>query len=177
MRVRRFHSQSPFSKIMNNGATFEQVDILIVEDNPQDADLTIRALVKQHPDNSIYVVEDGVEALDFLFCRGKFSGRDLSSFPKMVLLDLKLPKLNGLEVLKSLKSNKSTSFVPVIVFTSSRETADIDLAYIHGANSYVVKPLNSDEFISTVNRLGAYWLLVNQDPETRAQSHTIPDIQ
>ncbi len=143
----------------------DAVDILLVEDNPEDAELTLRSLKKQHLANRIIAVEDGAEALDFLFCRGKFSARDICKTPKVVLLDLKLPKINGLEVLRVLKQDERTRSVPVVVVTSSREDPDIAAAYELGANSYVVKPVNFDDFSDAVCKLGLYWLLVNQPPK------------
>ena len=142
----------------------EAVDILLVEDNPQDAELTLRALKKHHLANRLIVVEDGAEALDFIFCRGKYAARDVSNRPKVVLLDLKLPKVSGLEVLRALKQDERTRNVPVVVVTSSQEDPDIKTAYALGANSYVVKPVDFDAFAEAVSTLGLYWLLVNQPP-------------
>lgn len=140
----------------------EVVDILIVEDDPRDAELTLRALRKNNLANHVYVAEDGEEALDFFFCRGKFSGRSLNSPPKVVLLDLKLPKVNGLEVLKEIKNDNRTRHIPVVIVTSSREEPDVRKAYELGVNSYVVKPVDFDKFVSAMSSLGLYWLLVNQ---------------
>ncbi|MCF8038294.1 MAG: response regulator [Desulfohalobiaceae bacterium] len=140
------------------------VDVLLVEDNPQDAELTIRALKKQHLANQIHTVEDGAEALDFLFCRGQYASRVESDGPKVVLLDLKLPKINGLEVLRAMKQDERTHFIPVVVVTSSREDPDIKEAYALGVNSYVVKPVGFQEFIKAMTQVGLYWLLVNQGP-------------
>ena len=142
----------------------EAVDILLVEDNPQDAELTIRALKKHSLANRLITVEDGAEALDFIFCRGKYATRELSHSPKVVLLDLKLPKVSGLEVLRALKQDEKTRTIPVVVVTSSREDPDIKTAYSLGANSYVVKPVDFDAFAESVRSLGLYWLLVNQPP-------------
>jgi two-component system response regulator len=142
----------------------EAVDILLVEDNPQDAELTIRALKKHNLANRLITVEDGAEALDFIFCRGKYATRELSHSPKVVLLDLKLPKVSGLEVLRALKQDERTRTIPVVVVTSSREDPDIKTAYGLGANSYVVKPVDFDAFAESVSSLGLYWLLVNQPP-------------
>jgi two-component system response regulator len=142
----------------------EAVDILLVEDNPQDAELTIRALKKHNLANHLFTVEDGAEALDFVFCRGKYATRELSHSPKVVLLDLKLPKVSGLEVLRALKQDEKTRAIPVVVVTSSREDPDIKTAYALGANSYVVKPVDFDAFAESVSSLGMYWLLVNQPP-------------
>jgi two-component system response regulator len=145
--------------------SFNAVDILLVEDNPQDAELTIRALKKRNLANSLFVVEDGVEALDFLFGRGKYTQREISHHPKVVLLDLKLPKLNGLEVLQVIKTDTRTRAIPVVMVTSSAEDPDIKAAYELEANSYVVKPVDFDAFLETMSHLGFYWLLVNQVPK------------
>ncbi|HAJ26318.1 MAG TPA: two-component system response regulator [Syntrophus sp. (in: bacteria)] len=140
------------------------IDILLVEDNPQDAELTIRGLRRRNINNPLHVVEDGAEALDFIFCRGAHGGRDFSKLPKLILLDLKLPKMDGLEVLKALKLDERTRAIPVAVVSSSQETPDIQTAYALGANSYVVKPAGFDAFLEAVGNLGFYWLLVNQPP-------------
>ncbi len=142
----------------------DMVDILLVEDDPRDAEMTVRAIRKQHIANPLFVVRDGVEALDFIFCRGAYEGRDVSSPPKVILLDLKMPKLNGLEVLKEIKTDERSRSIPVVVVTSSRENTDIQTAYTLGANSYVVKPVDSNAFIDAMSQLGLYWLLVNQSP-------------
>ncbi|GAB6272732.1 MAG TPA: two-component system response regulator [Syntrophaceae bacterium] len=142
----------------------EIVDILLVEDNPHDAELTIRAIRKRNILNPFHVMEDGAEALDFLFCRGAYQERDCLKLPKVILLDLKLPKLNGLEVLKAVKSDERTRTIPVVVVTSSREDPDIKTAYALGANSYVVKPVDFGAFLEAMSSLGLYWLLVNQPP-------------
>ncbi len=141
------------------------VDILLVEDNPQDAELTIRALKKRNLADRILVVEDGVEALDFVFCRGKYAGRSLAQAPKVVLLDLKLPKLDGLGVLRAIKADERMSKIPVVMVTSSNQDLDIRAAYELGVNSYVVKPVNFDAFVETMSYLGLYWLQVNQTPK------------
>ncbi len=138
------------------------VDILLVEDNPCDAELTERALRKRNIGNPLHVVEDGAEALDFIFCKGKYADRNLARPPKVILLDLKLPRINGLEVLKAVKEDERTRTIPVIVITSSGEDPDIATAYALGANSYVVKPVDFDAFLEVVSTLGFYWLLVNQ---------------
>lgn len=143
---------------------FEAIDILLVEDNPQDAELTVRALKKNRLANRIYVAEDGAEALDILFARGKYACRVNSIPPKVVLLDLKLPKLSGLEVLKEIKSDERTKKIPVVVVTSSREDPDIAEAYALGVNSYVIKPVDFEQFFTAMGNLGLYWLLVNQPP-------------
>jgi two-component system, response regulator len=141
---------------------FNAIEILIVEDNPQDAELTLRALRKNNLANSVYIAEDGAEALDFFFCKGKFKGRSFDNPPRVVLLDLKLPKVSGLEVLRSVKKDKRTIHIPVVVVTSSREEPDMKEAYELGVNSYVVKPVDFDQFISAMSSLGLYWLLVNE---------------
>lgn len=136
------------------------VEILLVEDNPRDAELTIRALKKKNLANNLFHVEDGVDALDYLFARGKFSGRD-SGTPKVVLLDLKLPRVNGLEVLRMIKADERTMSIPVVVVTSSAEDPDVKTAYQLGANSYVLKPVQFDAFIEAMAKVGIYWLMVN----------------
>lgn len=138
------------------------VDILLVEDNAADAELTIRALKKRNLANRLVVVEDGVLALDFLFARGKFAERAPNQVPKVVLLDLKLPKLNGLEVLRLLKADAHTRLIPVVIVTSSAQDPDIKTAYELGANSYVVKPVDFDSFVDVMSNLGFFWLMINQ---------------
>jgi two-component system response regulator len=138
------------------------IEILIVEDDPRDAELTLRALKKNNLANSVCIAEDGEEALDFFFCRGKFESRSFNNPPKVVLLDLKLPKVSGLEVLKTVKSDKRTTHIPIVVVTSSREEPDMKEAYELGVNSYVVKPVDFDKFVNAMSSLGLYWLLVNQ---------------
>jgi two-component system response regulator len=142
----------------------DAVDILLVEDNPQDAELTTRALKKHNLANRLITVEDGAEALDFIFCRGKHATRGNGHSPMVILLDLKLPKVSGLEVLRALKQDEKTRAIPVVIVTSSREDPDIKTAYSLGANSYVVKPVDFDAFAESVSSLGLYWLLVNQPP-------------
>ncbi len=138
------------------------VEILLIEDNPRDAELTLRAFKKNNLANNILVAEDGVEALDFFFCRGKFGDRNILNPPKVVLLDLKLPKISGLEVLKTVKGDQRTAHIPIVVVTSSNQEPDIIEAYKLGANSYVVKPVDFDQFINAMSSLGLYWLLVNE---------------
>jgi two-component system response regulator len=145
--------------------SFDPVEILIVEDNPSDAELTIRALKKSNLANHIFVVENGEEALDFIFSKGQFSDRDKSKSLKVIFLDLKLPKISGLEVLKAVKSNESTKMLPVVIITSSKEDPDIIEAYNLGANSYVVKPVDFDSFVHSINSTGLYWLLINVPPK------------
>ena len=141
---------------------YEAIDILLVEDNPQDVELTLRAIKKRHIANPLHVVGDGAAALDFVFCRGEYAHRDFAQPPKVILLDLKLPKVSGLEVLKAIKSDERTRLIPVVVVTSSQEDPDIKTAYDLGANSYVVKPVGFDAFIDSMSSLGFYWLMVNQ---------------
>jgi len=140
------------------------VDVLLVEDNQQDAELTIRSLKKHKLANNVSVVEDGAEALDFVFCRGKYAQRDINHPPKVIFLDLKLPLVSGLEVLREIKQDARTRAVPVVVVTSSREDPDIKAAYELGANSYVVKPVDFESFPEASGNLGLYWLLINQPP-------------
>lgn len=140
--------------------------ILLVEDNSDDEVLTLRALRKNHIGNRVVVARDGVAALDYLFGRGEYLGRDTAQLPQVILLDLKLPKVDGLEVLKQVRADVRTRFAPVVVLTSSREERDILASYELGANSYVRKPVNFDEFISAARELGMYWLLLNEPPPT-----------
>lgn len=143
----------------------DAVDVLLVEDNPRDAELTVRAFNKRNLANRLFVLEDGAQALDFVFCRGEFTERSFDHPPKVILLDLKLPKVDGLEVLRELKQDIRTQKIPVVVVTSSREHPDIEAAYQLGANSYVVKPVDFESFLEAMSQLGLYWLLVNQRPE------------
>lgn len=140
------------------------IDVLLVEDNPYDAELTMRALRKGNLANPLHLVEDGVEALDFIFGRGAYADREVSQYPKVIFLDLKLPRMSGLEVLRELKGDERTRAIPVVVVTSSREDPDIRTAYALGANSYVVKPVDFDAFVQAMSSLGLYWLAVNQPP-------------
>ena len=138
--------------------------ILIVEDNPDDEALTIRALRKNHIGNRLVVVRDGAEALDFLFCTGVYSNRNPHDLPQTILLDLKLPKVDGLEVLKRIRADERTSLLPVVILTSSNEERDIVQSYKNGANSYVRKPVDFNEFIDAARQLGLYWLVINEAP-------------
>jgi CheY-like chemotaxis protein len=138
--------------------------ILLVEDSADDEALTLRALSKGNIRNEVAVVRDGVEALDFLFCTGPYAGRDPSIMPEVVLLDLKLPKLDGLEVLKRLRADPRTRYLPVTILTSSKEEGDLFAGYANGANSYVCKPVDMQQFTSAVQQLGLYWLVINEKP-------------
>jgi len=140
----------------------DQVEILLVEDDPEDLELTIRALNDEHVCNRIQVARDGEEALDFLFCRGAHRERDPDCHPKLILLDLKLPKVDGLEVLEQIKRDPRTRAVPVVILTSSKQEQDLVQGYRLGVNSYIQKPVDFDQFQSTIKQLGYYWLLVNQ---------------
>lgn len=140
------------------------VDILLVEDSQDDIDLALHALREGNLANSIFVVRDGEEALDFLFCRGPFSERAFDHPPKLVLLDLKLPKVDSLQVLKQLKSDARTKAIPTVIMTSSKEERDLVESYNSGANSYIQKPVDFEQFRSTVKTLGMYWLAINQPP-------------
>jgi len=141
-----------------------EVEILLVEDNPQDAEMTVRALKKQNLANNVHHVVDGAEALAFIFGTPPYSERKPENPPKVVLLDLKLPKVDGLEVLKKMKADERTRMIPVVVMTSSREERDLIDSYKLGVNSYIVKPVEFDKFVESVKQLGLYWLLVNQTP-------------
>ena len=142
------------------------VEILLVEDNPSDAELTMHALQENNLANRIKWLHDGAEALDYLFASGAYAGRDPNNVPKVILLDLKLPKVDGLEVLKRIKADPHTLAIPVVVMTSSREERDIIETYKLGVNSYVVKPVDFDQFAEAVRLLGMYWVLLNERPTT-----------
>jgi two-component system, response regulator len=142
-----------------------EVEILLVEDNPNDVEMTLRALKENNLANHVAVVTDGEEALDFIFARGAFSNRKVENGPKVIILDLKLPKVDGLEVLRALKGDARTDVIPVVVLTSSKEESDIVTSYRLGVNSYIVKPVDFDKFIAAVKKLGLYWLLLNQTPK------------
>jgi len=140
------------------------VEILLVEDNPHDVELTLRSLKKHNLSNKVFVVNDGAEALDFIFTTGAYIERNIEDPPKVILLDLKLPKVDGLEVLQKIKSDERTKAIPVVILTSSKEEQDIIDSYKLGVNSYIVKPVDFDKFFQTVSDLGLYWLLLNQPP-------------
>jgi two-component system response regulator len=141
------------------------VEILLVEDNPNDVELTLHALQKNNLSNRVYVVRDGAEALEFIFATGSYANRNISDGPKVILLDLKLPKVDGLEVMRRIKSDPRTRLIPVVMLTSSREERDIVTSYDLGVNSYIVKPVDFQQFTETVRELGLYWLLLNQPPQ------------
>jgi len=141
--------------------------ILLVEDNPDDEALTLRALKKNNISNQVIVARDGAEALDYLFGTGQYSGRDANRTPQVVLLDLKLPKVEGLEVLRRMRANESTKLLPVVILTSSNEEQDRINGYDSGANSYVRKPVDFNQFIEAVRQLGLYWLILNEQPPAR----------
>jgi len=138
--------------------------ILLIEDNPNDAELTLRALRENNLANEIKLLDDGEKALNYIFCRGEFSGRDQSENPKLIILDLKLPKVDGLEILRELKSSDATKSIPVVVLTSSQHETDVITSYKLGVNSYIVKPVEFDKFVDAVRQLGLYWMLINQQP-------------
>jgi two-component system response regulator len=152
----------------------DQVEILLIEDDPGDVELTLHALTEEHVCNRVQVARDGEEALDFLFCPGPYSKRDPGYHPKLILLDLKLPKVDGLEVLEQIKRDPRTKAVPVVILTSSKQEQDLVQGYNLGANSYIQKPVDFDQFRATVKRMGYYWLLVNQVPPSVAFSGTTP---
>ena len=136
--------------------------ILLVDDNPDDVDLTLRALRKNDIANEVIVARDGVEALEYLFGTGKYAGRDVRQQPAVILLDLKLPKIDGLEVLKRMRADERTKLLPVVILTTSREPQDVDSGYHFGANSYIVKPVDFEKFVNTVGEVWRYWILVNE---------------
>jgi two-component system, response regulator len=148
-----------------------QVEILLVEDNIHDAEMTIRSLKKVNLANNLVHVKDGEEALDFIFAEGKFAGGDKINAPKVILLDIKMPKVDGIEVLRRIKSNECTRCIPVVIMTSSKEEQDIISSYELGVNSYVVKPVDFEGFAKAVSQLGFYWLITNQPPLTPNKKH------
>jgi two-component system, response regulator len=142
-----------------------EIEVLLVEDNSSDAEMTIRALKKNNLANRLLHLKDGAEALDFLFAEGTYSGRVTENMPKVILLDLKMPKVNGIEVLQKIKSDVRTKKIPVVMLTSSREDPDIQKCYELGVNGYVVKPVEFDEFHKAISDLGFYWMIINQSPQ------------
>ena len=149
-----------------------QIEILLVEDNNDDVELTLHALRKENLANSIHVARDGQEALDFLFCNGDHANRSFGHPPRLVLLDLKLPKVDGMEVLKRLKADPRTRTIPVVILTSSKEERDLVNGYGLGANSYIQKPVDFEQFRETVKSVGLYWLLINQAPVPKAATRS-----
>jgi len=141
------------------------VELLLVEDNPQDLELALRALRKANLTNRIQIARDGAEALDYVFCEGPHAARRITDSPKVILLDLKLPKIDGLEVLRRIKGDARTQAIPVVVLTSSKEQSDVVESYKLGVNSYIVKPVNFEGFAQAVHTLGLYWVLLNQPPQ------------
>ena len=146
---------------MNND---QPTEVLLVEDNPNDVELTLRAFKKNNLVNKVHVVTDGAQALDFVFCTGAYSDRNIKNPPKVVILDLKLPKLDGKEVLRRIKSDERTKAIPVVIMTSSQEESDVCESYHLGANSYIVKPVDFKKFATTIADLGSYWLFINKLP-------------
>lgn len=143
---------------------YNNVELLLVEDNQNDVELTLRAFKKHNLQNKVFVVHDGAEAIDFIFCTGAYATRDFTKQPKLILLDLKLPKINGKEVLEKLKTDPMTKVIPVAVMTSSQEESDIFESYRLGVNSFVIKPVDFDKFMDTVAELGFYWVFINKPP-------------
>jgi two-component system, response regulator len=143
-----------------------QTDILLVEDSQDDLDMTLRALRKANMANHIQIARDGAEALEFIFCEGAHAARKIENIPKLIMLDLKLPKVDGLEVLRRIKGDPRTRIIPVVVLTSSKEQNDVIRSYGLGGNSYIVKPVDFESFAAAVQKLGMYWLLLNQPPQT-----------
>ena len=152
------------------------VEILLVEDSPQDQELTLRALRKANLANRIHVARDGAEALEFIFCQGAHAERTIGDGPKIILLDLKLPKVDGLEVLRRIKGDPRTKTTPVVVLTSSKEQRDLVESYNLGVNSYIVKPVNFEQFTKAVVELGMYWLLLNQRPEGEGDGGAVKSV-
>jgi len=144
------------------------VFILLIEDSDADAELAIRALRSSRISNQIQLLQDGAEALDFLFCRGNYSDREITDHPKIILLDLKLPKVSGLEVLRQIKANPRTQMIPIVVLTSSAQDSDVMKSYQLGVNSYIVKPIDFEQFNRSVEQLGLYWVLMNRSPVVQA---------
>ena len=146
--------------------SIDTIEILLVEDNSNDEELTLYALKKNNITNHIQVVHDGAEALEYLFCTGAYAHRQINEPPKVILLDLKLPKVDGLEVLEKIKADARTRSIPIVMLTSSQEERDIVESYKLGVNSYIVKPVDFEQFINVVSRLGLYWMLLNKTPAT-----------
>ena len=143
------------------------VEILLIEDNPYEAELAIHSLKKYNFTNNLHHIDDGAEALDFIFERGQYESQGTMAKPKLILLDIKLPKIDGIEILRQLKANEKTKMIPVVILTSSKENQDIKICYELGANSYIVKPVDFDSFSKAVAELGMYWMLLNNPPDHR----------
>ena len=143
----------------------EQVEILLVEDNPTDAEMTLRALRRNNLANKVHWVKDGEQALEFMFRTGAYAGRDPATVPKLIMLDIKMPKVDGIEVLRRVKANEETRTVPVVVMTSSNEERDVVESYRLGVNSYIVKPVQFESFLETVAKIGLYWVITNRVPK------------
>lgn len=141
------------------------VEILFAEDALDDANLTIRALKKSGFTNRLHHVKDGAEAIDFLYCKGIYAKRNITEKPKLILLDLKMPKISGLQVLEKIKSDPALKSIPVVILTSSKENPDIEKCYSLGANSYIVKPVDSDNFFNAIKEIGLYWMILSQPPQ------------
>lgn len=148
---------------------YNETEILLVEDNPNDVELTLRALRKNNLTNKVFIVNDGAEALEYIFATGKYEGRNINTPPKVILLDLKLPKINGIEVLEKIKSDPRTKMIPVVVVTSSREDSDLRKCYALGVNSYLQKPVDFDNFVRVLSETGLYWMVFNQPPYSNQQ--------
>ena len=144
---------------------YENIEILFIDDNIDDATLALRALKKGGLTNPIFHVKDGAEALDFMYCKGNYALRDIQQHPKLILLDLNMPKISGLEVLEKLKSDPIFKVIPIVILTSSKEDPDIKRCYELGANSYIVKPVDNDNFFYTIKELGMFWMVLNQPPK------------
>ena len=151
----------------NDDNAGNEIEILLVEDSQDDLDMTLRALRKSNLANKIQVARDGAEALEFILCEGAHAGRKMESVPKVILLDLKLPKVDGFDVLKRIKGDPRTRSIPIVILTSSKEQKDVVESYHLGVNSYIVKPVNFEGFASAVGELGMYWLLLNQPPKVQ----------
>lgn len=147
-------------------AEIHEADIVLVEDNPNDAEITIRSLKKHHLANRLVWLKNGVEALDFLFARGEYSNRNINEVPRVIFLDLKLPKIDGMEVLTEIRKNEITKKIPVVVLTSSKEEQDVVNTYDLGVNSYIVKPVEFENFAKAIAEVGFYWLVTNTTPST-----------
>ena len=141
---------------------YEDVEILFAEDSVDDAILTIRALTKSGFTNRLHHVKDGAEALDFIYCKGMYASRDIKKKPKVILLDLKMPKVTGMQVLEKIKSDPNLKSIPVVILTSSKEDPDIKKCYALGANSYIVKPVDSDNFFNAIKEIGMYWMIISE---------------